>query len=141
MKKKSQIKKKLFRIMKLSLVQMCVAMIFVGVSLAKNAEAQELLNRKVSIHIENQGFESVISAIEKQADVKFTYRPKLVSMSPKITLSVSNESLAQVLDKILIPLKIKYKVFNNQVVLSRLDRKSTRLNSSHRNTSRMPSSA
>ena len=120
MKKKSQIKKKLFRIMKLSLVQMCVAMIFVGVSLAKNAEAQELLNRKVSIHIENQGFESVISAIEKQADVKFTYRPKLVSMSPKITLSVSNESLAQVLDKILIPLKIKYKVFNNQVVLSRL---------------------
>lgn len=120
MKKRLQIKKKLRHLMKLSLIQMCIAMIFAGVSLAKNAEAQELLNRKVSIRIENQDFESAISAIEKQADIKFTYRPKLVSTSQKITLSVSNEPLSQVLDKILIPLKIKYKVFNKQVVLSRL---------------------
>ncbi len=106
--------------MKLSLIQVCIALIFAGVSLAKNAEAQELLNRKISIHIENQDLQDAISAIEKQGDVKFTYRPKLVSTSQKITLNVSNEPLSQVLDKILIPLKIKYKVFNNQVVLSRL---------------------
>lgn len=106
--------------MKISLFQVCIAMIFASVSLAKTAEAQELLNRKISIHIENQDLEDAISTIEKQGDVKFTYRPKLVSTSQKVTLNVSNEPLYQVLDKILIPLKIKYKVFNNQVVLSRL---------------------
>lgn len=106
--------------MRISLFQVCIAMIFAGVSLAKNAEAQDLLNRKISIRIENQDLEDAISTIEKQGDVKFTYRPKLVSISQKITLNVSNEPLSQVLDKILIPLKIKYKVFNNQVVLSRL---------------------
>ena len=106
--------------MRISLFQVCIAIIFAGVSLAKNAEAQDLLNRKISIRIENQDLEDAISTIEKQGDVKFTYRPKLVSISQKITLNVSNEPLSQVLDKILIPLKIKYKVFNNQVVLSRL---------------------
>lgn len=120
MKKRLQIKKKLLTLMKLSLIQMCFAVIFASVSLAKDAEAQELLNRKVSIHIENQNFESAISIIEKQADVKFTYRPRLVSSTQKISLNVNNESLAQVLDKILTPLKVKYKVFDNHVVLTRL---------------------
>ncbi len=120
MKKTLQIKRKLLYVMKLSLIQVCIAMIFVGVSLAKNAEAQELLNRTVSIHIENQDFASAISAFEKQAGVKFTYRAKLVSTAQKITLTANNEQLAHVLDKMLAPLKIKYKVFNNQLVLSRL---------------------
>lgn len=120
MKKTPQFKKNLIHLMKLSLIQCCIAMIFAGVSLAKDAEAQELLNRKVSVHIENLNFENAISAIEQQADIKFTYRPRLVPTSKKITLNVSNEPLAQVLDKMLLPLKIKYKVFNNQVVLSRL---------------------
>ena len=106
--------------MKLSLIQCCIAMIFAGVSLANDVAAQELLNRKISIRVENQNFETIISALEKQTDVKFTYRSKLVSNAQKISLSANNEPLFQVLDKILTPLKIKYKVFNSQVVLSRL---------------------
>jgi iron complex outermembrane receptor protein len=120
MKKNLQFKKKIIHLMKLSLIQICFAMIFAGVSLAKNAEAQELLNRKISVRIENQNFESTLTLLEKEADVKFTYQLKLVPKSQKITLSVNSEPLAQVLDKMLTPLKIKYKVFNNQVVLSRL---------------------
>lgn len=106
--------------MKLSLIQCCIAMIFAGVCLARDVSGQDLLNRKISIRIENQDLEGVISALEKQADVKFTYRSKLISNAQKNSLSVSNEPLSQILDKILTPLRIKYKVFNNQVVLSRL---------------------
>ena len=106
--------------MKLSLIQCCIAMIFAGVSLARNADAQGVLNRKVSIHLDNQNLDIALSAIEKQADVKFTYRPKLIMAPQKITLNLSNEPLSQVLNKMLTPLKIKYEVFNNQVVLSRL---------------------
>ena len=106
--------------MKLSLIQCCIAMIFTGVSLARDVTAQELLNRKISIQIENQGIMSILTTIEKQADVKFTYRPKLIAASQKISLNASNESLSQVLDKILNPLKIKYKAIGNQIILSRL---------------------
>ncbi|WP_229251078.1 TonB-dependent receptor [Emticicia sp. BO119] len=106
--------------MKLSLLHCCIAMIFTGISLAKDAEAQELLNRKVSVQIENRNFEDAISIIEKQADVKFTYRPKLLAIPQKVSLSIVNQSLSQVLDKLLTPLKIRYKVVNNQIILSRL---------------------
>lgn len=106
--------------MKLSLVQCCFAMIFTGVSLARDVAAQELLTRKISIQIENQGLMSILKTIEKQADVKFTYRPKLIATSQKISLSATNESLSQILDKILNPLKIKYKAIGNQIILSRL---------------------
>ncbi|TAF96846.1 MAG: SusC/RagA family TonB-linked outer membrane protein [Runella sp.] len=58
--------------------------------------------------------------MEKQADVKFTYRPKLITTSQKLSLNVVNEALSQVLDKVLNPLKIKYKVIGNQIILSRL---------------------
>ena len=45
MKKKLQIKDKIHRLMKLSLIQICIAMIFASVCLAKNAEAQDLLSK------------------------------------------------------------------------------------------------
>jgi TonB-linked SusC/RagA family outer membrane protein len=120
MKKRLQNQTRLIRFMKLSLIQCCIAMIFTGVSLARDVTAQELLNRKISIQIENQGLMSILTSIEKQADVKFTYRPKLIAASQKISLNATNESLSQVLDKILNPLKIKYKAIGNQIILSRL---------------------
>lgn len=120
MKKRLQIQKRLIRFMKLSLIQSFIAMIFTGVSLARDVSAQELLNRKISVQIEHQDVISILTTIEKQADVKFTYRPKLIATSQKMSLNVSNETLSQVLDRVLNPLKIKYKAIGNQIILSRL---------------------
>ncbi|MEZ4901644.1 MAG: carboxypeptidase-like regulatory domain-containing protein [Spirosomataceae bacterium] len=120
MKKRLQIQKRLIRFMKLSLIQSFIAMIFTGISLARDVSAQELLNRKISIQIENQAVITILASIEKQADVKFTYRPKLIASSQKFSLNATNETLSQVLDKVFNPLKIKYKVIGNQIILSRL---------------------
>lgn len=120
MKKRLQIQKKLISFLKISLIQSFIAIIFTGISLARDASAQELLNRKISVQIENQDVISILNTIEKQADVKFTYRPKLITTSQKLSLNVVNEALSQVLDKVLNPLKIKYKVIGNQIILSRL---------------------
>jgi TonB-linked SusC/RagA family outer membrane protein len=59
--------------------------------------------------------------IEKQADVRFTYRPSLISPEQKYSLNISNQKLSDVLDHLLMPLKIKYRIIKNQVVLSPLD--------------------
>lgn len=121
MKKRLQFKKRLFNLMRLSLIHYCLAIIFAGVSFAKEADGQGLLDQKVTIRIENQNFESVLMMIEQQADLKFTYRPKLVNSSQKISFSVTNEPLAKVFEQVFIPLRIKYKVFNKNIVLSRLE--------------------
>ena len=105
--------------MKLSLIQCFLAMIFMGVSLAKDVSAQELLNKKVNISIENQELKQVLSIIEKEVNVKFTYRPNIFVSTQKVSLNAKDEILSTVLTKILSPLKIKYKVVSNQIVLSR----------------------
>ena len=121
MKKNLQFKRKLIHLMKLSLIQCCIALIFAGVSMARDVSAQEILNRKVNISIENQELKRVLTLIEKEVNVKFTYRPNIITTSQKISLTVNGEPLSSVLNKILNPVKIKYKVVSNQIILSRLN--------------------
>ena len=108
----------LYRLMRISLLQVCIAVIFASASFARVADAQELLNRKISMKIQNQSVITILTGIEKQADIKFTYRPKLLADTKKYNLEVSNERLADVLDGLLAPLKIKYRIIGKQVVLS-----------------------
>ena len=119
MKKNLQIKKLIIHLMKLSILQCCIAMIFAGVSLARDVSAQDLLNRKVNISIENQELKRALSIIEKEVDVKFTYRPNILVSLQKVSLNANDELLSTVLTKIFSPLKIKYKVVSNQIILSR----------------------
>lgn len=120
MKKKLLFKKRLLQLVKLSLVQCCIAMIFVGVLLAKDTFVNDVLNKKISIHIEKQDFERALLDIEKQVEVRFTYRPRLFANAQKNTIHVNNEPLSEVLDKIFKPSNIRYKVLDNQVILSKL---------------------
>jgi TonB-linked SusC/RagA family outer membrane protein len=119
MKKSVLTKQKLLRLMRLSLVQFCIAITFVGLALARDASAQELLTRKITIQVENGDIFSTLGQIEKQADVKFTYLDNLFSPAQRISFRAANEPLETVLDKLLGSLGIRYRVFNNQIVLSK----------------------
>jgi TonB-linked SusC/RagA family outer membrane protein len=119
MKKKLQLQQKLIQLMKLTLMQFCLAVVFAGASLARDASAQELLSKKVSIRIENLDIFNTLNSIEKQTDVKFTFRDNLFDNNQKVSLNVVNESLENVLNRIFNPLNIKYRVVNNQIVLSK----------------------
>ncbi|MCE7042166.1 TonB-dependent receptor [Dyadobacter sp. CY312] len=104
--------------MKISLLQAFLAVIFTGVSLAHNASGQELLNRKVNLSVENQELRKVLTKIEKQANVKFAYRPSVVPSEQKVSLVATNETLLEVLEKVVKPLKIKYEIVGQQIILS-----------------------
>ncbi|GAB3166509.1 TonB-dependent receptor [Telluribacter humicola] len=104
--------------MKISLIQCLLAVIFAGASLAREASAQELLQMRVNLKIENQEVRQVLTAIEKQTKVRFAYRPKLIPVNQRITISSTNESLADVLDKIIRPLQLQYEVVGQQIILS-----------------------
>ncbi len=53
MKKTQQTSHLLLTIMKISLLQLTMAMLFVGVSYAFDSKAQEVLNKAVSIKVED----------------------------------------------------------------------------------------
>lgn len=119
MKKKVRFKPLVYHLMKISLIQCLLAVIFTGVSLARVASAQEILNQRVTIHVENQEIKKALSALEKQAKVRFAYRPAALPYDKKVTLIASNEPLSQVLGRLIKPLKLRYEIVGHQIILSR----------------------
>ncbi|GAA4442212.1 TonB-dependent receptor [Ravibacter arvi] len=104
--------------MRVSLIQVFMAISFVGMALAKEADAQDLLNRRINLQLENRKVAEILVRIERQANIRFTYRTRLISEELRATVNYRNDKLLDVLDHLLTPLHIKYRVIGNQVVLT-----------------------
>ncbi len=118
MKTKVRIKPLFYHLMKLSLIQCLLAVIFTGVSLANEANAQEILKQKVSVRVENQGVRQALTVIEKQIKIRFAYRQTALPADRKITLIASNEPLSEVLGKLTRSLKLRYEIIGQQIILT-----------------------
>ncbi|MFC5412478.1 TonB-dependent receptor [Larkinella bovis] len=108
----------LLHFMKLSLMQVILALVYTGITLAHGANAQELLNQRVSVRIENQSLRKVFKEIESITHIRFAFRPREIPFERKMTVIATNESLAEVLDKVVKPLKLRYEVVGRQIVIS-----------------------
>ncbi|RRA99242.1 TonB-dependent receptor [Larkinella rosea] len=105
--------------MKITCVQLVLAVVFAGLTLARNGMAQELLNRTISVQLENRDLRTVLNRLEKAANVKFTYVPQLISAQNKVSLRAENDRLEVVLTRLLKPLNITYQVSGNYIVLKK----------------------
>lgn len=98
------------RLMKISLAQVFIAVMFSGISLAHELGAQGILSRPVNLRIVNQPLDQALNTIQKAADVKFAYRSVLLPPGRTVTLEISGEPLGEVLNRLLRPLDIGYEV-------------------------------
>mgnify|MGYP003672385609 CR=1 FL=1 len=105
--------------MKITIVQILFAILFMGVSWAHDVTAQELLNRTISFDVKNQNIKNVLHIIEKNADVRFSYSPQVVPAKRLVTLKAENLSVGEILDNLLTPLHVNYIVTGRQIILSR----------------------
>jgi iron complex outermembrane recepter protein len=113
----------LFQCMKISLVQFIIACVFMGMTYAKDVDAQELLNQRVTLQISDMRIKNVLAEIEKNAHVKFSYSPQIIQSNRKINVEIKNNTLDEVLKKVLLPLNIHYKVAGNQIILIKITSK------------------
>src|SRR5690606_29654330 len=109
-------------IMKVSVAQILLASLFLSFAYAEKSEAQSVLDKRISIELDNTTIRSALSRIEKISDAKFLYHSQLVSSREKISLHEEDTPLAELLDKILSPYQIGYEVSGNQIVLTKLKR-------------------
>ncbi|XWW46423.1 SusC/RagA family TonB-linked outer membrane protein [Fibrella sp. USSR17] len=107
------------RVMRLTLLQLLLAVIFGNVSLATDGSAQDVLSRRITIQVSNRNVSSVLARIEKLADVKFSYSPDLIQADKRISMSTVNEPLSQVLESLLGPLQVKYEMVGSRLILTR----------------------
>ncbi|GAB4051207.1 TonB-dependent receptor [Spirosoma litoris] len=105
--------------MKISSLQILLALTLTHVCLALDGKAQEVLSRRVSISAQNEDVEVTIRRIEKLTSVQFLFSREMIQSKRKVNYQAKNEQLSQVLTQILAPLNLSYEVVGQQIVIRR----------------------
>ncbi|GAB3970327.1 TonB-dependent receptor [Spirosoma terrae] len=107
----------LLTLMKITGLQLVLAVFSASLTLAYDGLSQDLLNRPVSVQFDRQDLKVVLRRLEKAANVKFTYVPQVIEAESKVSLRANNDRLEVVLDQLLKPLHISYQISGNYIVL------------------------
>lgn len=106
------------KIMRITLTQILLSIVLFGASYARTS-AQKFLNSPVSIKTENMTVKDVFSEIEKSANVRFLYSTSLVNVQRKVSLQKNDIPLGELLETLLKPVNLDYKVQGRQIILVR----------------------
>lgn len=109
----------LIRIMKITLFQFVLALVFSSVTIANNIRGQKKLDTKVTITVTDLNLDTALTKLEKLAHVKFSYNSRMSQLNQKVSVYANNEALSSVLTRILKPLKINYTEVSNQIILQK----------------------
>ncbi len=110
---------KLIFITRISLLPLLLFTGFLLLANTDNAAGQEILEKRVSIHIKRGSLRDVLSQLEQQAEIKFLFQSQLVPADDKVTINAVQEKLGSLLDKLLGSRKIKFEADGNQIILTK----------------------
>jgi len=105
-------------IMRISLLNIALAVAFASLANAGNTTAQ-VLDKKVTINMENVTLRTALSRIEHAAEVKFLYHSNLISSRDRVEVSVNEARLADLLEELLSPRHIRFEAEGNQIILTK----------------------
>ncbi|MHA8097829.1 hypothetical protein VR479_00875 [Aquirufa aurantiipilula] len=89
MKREPRTQKHFHVMMKLSIIPILFILLCTSVSIAHDLQAQEILNKSISINVQNSKLSAVLNQIEEQANVKFVYSTK-INAQQKVSLNIQN---------------------------------------------------
>ncbi|MFZ6011073.1 MAG: TonB-dependent receptor plug domain-containing protein, partial [Bacteroidota bacterium] len=116
MNKPKAIQHALFVFMKITLTQALIMAVLTSIVYAADLKGQEILDKKVSLIAENREIKSILTDIEKKAQVRFTYRSRLIQASRKVSIHTTETKLSEILSLILGP-GIIYEAIGKQIIL------------------------
>ncbi|GAB3334701.1 TonB-dependent receptor [Larkinella ripae] len=117
MKKFTQLTIDRWLVLRTSLFQILLSVSLIGVSYGFSGNAQELLERRISLKVTDREVKSVLSDIEKAANTHFVYSAQIVDSRRKISINATNERLSDLLERLLAPLKLGYELSGKQIIL------------------------
>ena len=101
-------------------LQLTIALSVLGSAIAHDGKSQELLDRKISLQVKERTIGTVFRMLEQMAPVKFVYSSPPIQVERKVSLSVSKQPLAKVLDQLLTPLNLGYELSDELIILHQL---------------------
>ena len=107
----------LIRLMKPSLFHILLIALTFQVSFSSPLKAQEILERRISIALNNQNLEAALKKIAAKAEVRLVYNNAIWKKAANVSLSVTNTRLRDALDKVLSSSELSYEVINDQFIV------------------------
>ncbi|WP_162946639.1 SusC/RagA family TonB-linked outer membrane protein [Chitinophaga barathri] len=105
--------------MKAALVHYFLTLAISVVASAAPANGQGILDKKISLTVENETFRTVLEKISRKAGVKFSYTRNTLPEKEKVSLQAKDETLANVFTQLFQPYDIQFEAIGSQVVLKR----------------------
>ncbi|MFA5329583.1 MAG: TonB-dependent receptor [Prolixibacteraceae bacterium] len=96
-------------------VTLILFLICIGQTFAVNGYSQ---NKRLSISLSGVSIKSVLSTIEDQTEFFFMYEAHSVDVEQKVSISVENRSVPEILNKLFASTNIIYKINDRQIALS-----------------------
>ena len=110
----------IWNLMKLSLAQITLGMIFSGMAVAHDNHAQAVLSREVSLNLKEVTLKKALNELETTTKVKFVYSRNHLKLSDKVSLVAEKRQLGEILEELLAPRNIQFNVQdgNDYIVLT-----------------------
>ncbi|MBC8984287.1 TonB-dependent receptor plug domain-containing protein [Pedobacter sp. N36a] len=102
---------------RISVSQIFLVILFTCSTFAKKAEAQGVLNKEISINMNEGKIRQLLQEIQSLTKVKFIYSPSAIKFERMTSLNVVNRRLKDILVEVLGPLNITYKVVDQHILL------------------------
>ncbi len=118
MSKRVQFHHALQKIMRITLYQALLSVAFSTFVHANDVRGQRVLEQKVTLRLANSEIDKALEKIEHVTKVKFMYNPQIFN-NQKASYKFQDESLSEVLSKILTPHKVTYEVVQDRIILRR----------------------
>lgn len=104
------------RFLKIMKLFICFLMACVSTAFATDAYSQ---SAKVNVKVEQGHAKEVLKQIESQTDYLFVYNSDKVNLNKKVSINVTNETVAKVLEKVFGESEVNYVLEGNNILLTK----------------------
>jgi hypothetical protein len=87
-------------------------------AVANNTYGQKFLEQQVTLKLKNMKLTDALEKLSADKQVKFAYADNLLKPSFRVDLNVTNKSIKEVLDEVLTPFSLGYRIIDDVVVIS-----------------------
>ncbi|WCT11428.1 TonB-dependent receptor [Mucilaginibacter jinjuensis] len=107
--------------MKITLSQIVITAMVSGITYASPLKAQNMLEKTVTVSLENTNLLDVLNYLQKTDNVKFIYSKNSIDVTKRVSVNFKNQPLKEVLDQVLTTNGIQYSVMKDRIVLGKAD--------------------
>lgn len=106
-------------IMRLTFIQLIIVGFFAVIANANSVDAQNVLDKKLTINLENVTLQKALTTIEQQTNIRFAYSSSLIPVKERVSIRVVNQPLESVLNNLFQNFNIEYIPDREQIFLKK----------------------